>query len=205
MAYRKRISRRRFRPRRSNKRRFNGRIRRIARTTQECKNYTQTWSGSQIDNAWSTTNLAQSIVQGTDKDERIGNRIFVKAIRFKFFCRNAVTDTHNNIRMIFSRSKGMATGLISDDLPAYWHSPPPTVKQVRYYRDKTVYMHNYDNTTPGQVCVKGYFRVNKYTIYDGASGGDIRGGALMFSNISDSVAVSHPQIWGFIRVYYVDA
>lgn len=207
--------RKRYRRRRPwvRRRRFVKAVRRIASRSGEVKSYSVSYDGAvAITTSWSSSTITNLIAQGTAREDRIGNRIFVKAALVNLWFKPAASDGHNWIRTILWRSGDQVGNIVGTDLPSGTYHVPPRDKGVRYLMDKTV-AGNFINTHPVSSSdaislprIKKFIRINKTCRYLGTGAGSsyAAGGSIGVSMVSDSGAAPSPVACGYVKIWYTD-
>lgn len=149
-------------------------------------------------------NHVTATAQGLDQNERIGNRLNVTSLKYDLFFTGA--DTTNSMRCIFYIPKNPAFLMSAGSAVGF--NKAPDEDQFNILRDIMV-----TTSSGGPNCVRkqGWIRFNRGTRsghkerYSGALNTDLVDGHIYVYMVSDSLAVSDPQVNGYIRSYYTDA
>jgi len=162
--------------------------------------------------------LCKGIQQGTQGNQRIGRRIFLRGVKIYLPTQNY--DSYNNVRMIMVQPKGQmnlsTNGTVATDIlsgaasgATRWAYPVDTDRFHVFY-DKTLVLTGKDlngSSTVNEVkFFKTYIKINKMIEYDGEGNTANAIKEIYLLGISDSAAVGHPGcIAGHVKLFFQDA
>lgn len=161
--------------------------------------------GSITDNLRSPLDVhVTSLPGGVGQSARIGNRVNITSLKYDLFFTAA--DTTNSIRCIFyipkNQNELMTTGT------ALGFNKAPDLDRYNILKDMLISVSN-----NGPACVRrqGWVRFNRgirsghKERYDGENSTDVVEGMVHVYMVSDSGAVSDPQVNGYIRTFFTDS
>lgn len=168
---------------------------------------------SSIDSAGTIINLTQDIPQGTDYNERVGNKISVKGINIRLMVFSpSATPNYNTLRIIVFRQRDQGTPSVSSILDL------TTATQIRHLSQlsssfKGSFHILYDNTY--QVSFKAgsdlpFIHTDKFYISrvgnaEWTTSAGNAGGQVYMLAISDSAIIDAPDLSYTARIRYTDA
>lgn len=219
MAYRSRYRKRKpyyrrrgYRPRR----RFPLYKRKLYAGRPELKTHLVEFNAVPISTTLTTRDLC-SVAQGITAGMRIGNKIFVKYLKFEVLIKPSATDGNNSMRLTIgqfpSKKQPVSTTLTptNDGCPASWWQSWSYSTGIRLYYNKMFTLsatngaNATDNNGPGvqHRYIKKKIRINRYIEYNSVY--HPVGGYLFLWHTSDSSLTPFPLMSGTSRIYYYDA
>ncbi len=146
-------------------------------------------------------NHITATAQGLTQDQRVGNRVNITSLHYNLFFTGA--DITNSIRWILYIPKDPDSPMANLVFNA-----APDLDKFNILKDFFIC-----TSSGGPNCVRrqGWVRFNRGARtghkerYTGAAVGTIIDGPIFSYMVSDSLAVSDPQVNGYIRAFYTDA
>ena len=169
-----------------------------ARDKPEKKFTYKTWNATSIpDQSAPISQHLTDIFAGTSQGERVGNKVKVTGMYGHLFVNAA--DTTNSVRIIVYIPKDPSIALAG--LSFYQH---PDEDNYTILIDKYVCV---STNGPGckMVSLRRKYKNGINVQFDGTGSGDRATNPIWIYAVSDSGAVSHPDMSGYLYTYYTDA
>lgn len=174
----------------------------------ETKYYDYTITGESESATTNAFEIFSAIVQGTERQQRVGLKIHVIGIYFSYIWVWPVSDGYNLTRMTFAQAKAGGTGLVTADfingnVQSNFALTQNNEKMNVHYEKiiaGSCVSSNFNKIVRGTK----YIKFNKTIGYDDATAIP-KQNPLYFAICSDSVIINHPTCSYNIRVMYKDS
>lgn len=155
------------------------------------------------------TSMTSSIMQGTDTDERIGNRINIKGIAVRAWFRNLDSTTAAPVvfRIMVVKQKGDALSVASFPYGTYmdYLTPMDQDRGIVLY-DKTVVVQGYGaGAASGYRCIKKYFPMKGRKVkFDSGTVSAVESGDVYVYVWSNENSATYGRVYLRMVNYYKD-
>jgi len=179
----------------------------------EIKHFSINWLAVSVADSGTVTQLS-NIAEGTTSHDRIGSKVMPLTLVWHFVLHNstgAALDTYNQIRILFARNSTYdttPTDFIAD------YSSEPKYDFTSVIKDKLIGTGS-SQTSTGEGAVtythptpsyEGKLRLSRKIMkYSTGSGSSQKENILWCIMMSDSSAINHPFISGYMTMFYTDA
>lgn len=181
---------------------FGKRVRRVIMRTAETKfcNYSGVISPVQEGPDQYSLGISSIIETGTNKDKRIGNKIFMRGIHMKMALdSNGIDDVY--IRVLLLKAKGVPTTVTNTDLPQTINDFVDREKWETYW-DKTINLGLSSDNGRDKTFINKFVKVNRNVLYDNPTGSSNL--PFLFVALSNDAVLPSPTINFSCRIFFKD-